>query len=55
MNRGLILIISISLVVSISLFGCSPSPGGEEAVAVKELTVTFEPEKCTYDGPKTIR
>ena len=55
MNRGLILIISISLVVSISLFSCTTSKGGEEAVAVKELTATFEPEKCTYDGPKTIR
>jgi hypothetical protein len=37
MNQRLILIISISLVVSISLFACTTSKGGEEAVAVKEI------------------
>jgi hypothetical protein len=55
MNRHLILAISVSLFVSILLFSCTASEGAEVVVDVKELTVSFDPGRCTYDGPKAIR
>lgn len=43
------------LVVPTFLLGCSTGNGSEDPVQVDELTITFEPESCVYDGPKVIQ
>lgn len=43
------------LVIPTFLLGCSTGNGSEDPVQVDELTITYEPESCVYDGPKVIQ
>ncbi len=54
-SKTKILITLLFILIAILLSACG---GGEEVVdvvEVDELTVTFEPENCFYDGPEVIR
>ena len=51
-NKTAILIALILVLLAILNTACA---GSEEAVNVDEITVTFEPENCLYDGPEVIR
>jgi len=42
------------LIVSFLCAGCASSVASPQAVKVDRLTVTFEPGKCSYAGPKVI-
>jgi hypothetical protein len=35
--------------------GCSAGEPTQEAVAVDEVVITFQPESCVYSGPTTIK
>jgi len=54
MNQRIRFFIFVLILILVVCIGCSATPTTAAPVKVDKLTVTFEPGKCIYDGPKLI-
>jgi hypothetical protein len=53
--RKIIVTAPVFILLLVSISACESKEESVEAVAVDELTVTFEPGSCRYEGPAVIQ